>query len=302
MGNLIFLFLCFGLGYTLKRSSRFPSGSFRVLNGFIIHISLPSLVLLHIHRLQIQSDLLYAAAMPWLVFLLSFGIFWSLYKWGKISREVAGALILTTGFGNTSFVGLPLIEAYYGKEMLGVGILLDQMGTFLCLGTVGIVFAIYAKQGVFQWKSMGKMVLFFPPTQALVLAFVLRPWEYPDWAEVILQKLGDTLTPLALVSVGLQLSLKEVKGKLSLLGIALTQKLILAPLFIYVLYFLVIGIRGESARVIVFEAGMAPMITSSIVAIENDLKPELVALILSIGILVSFGSTAVLYKLLGTFG
>lgn len=295
MPNLILLLLCFAFGYILKRSERFPAGSFRVLNGFIIHISLPALILTHIHSLEFSTDLLFAIAMPWIIFVFASVLFWGLFLAGRISREVAAVLILTAGFGNTSFVGIPLIEAYFGAEYIGIGIIADQLGTFLCLGTVGIVFAIYAQEGVFRWKSMGKMVFLFPPSQALILAFFLRFWEYPEWLDLVLLRLGDTLTPLALFSVGLQLSLKEVKGNIFPLGIALSYKLILAPFIIFFLYRVIFQLEGRAVDVIIFEAGMAPMVTSSIIAIEKNLKPDLVALILGIGIFFSFISSGILY-------
>ncbi|MCC5814080.1 MAG: AEC family transporter, partial [Leptospira sp.] len=252
----------------------------------------------HIHSIDFTGELIYAALMPWIVFFLAFIIFWSLFLLGYISRKIAGVLILTAGLGNTSFVGLPLIQAYFGSEYLGVGIIADQLGTFLCLGTVGVVFAFYAKEGIFRFKEMGKMIFLFPPSIALILAVLLRPFEYPIWLSEILLRLGDTLTPLALFSVGMQLSLREAKGRKIILSIALVYKLIFAPIFIYILYKIVIGLEGTSTNVIVFEAGMAPMVTSSIIAIENDLEPELAALILGSGILLSFLTTYLLFNLL----
>ena len=40
------LVLCFGLGIVLKRSGRLPDNAHAALNGFIINISLPALILL----------------------------------------------------------------------------------------------------------------------------------------------------------------------------------------------------------------------------------------------------------------
>ena len=45
------------------------------------------------------------------------------------------------GLGNTSFVGLPMIETYYGSAYLPIGILIDQLGTYLVLSTLGIAVA-----------------------------------------------------------------------------------------------------------------------------------------------------------------
>ena len=79
--------------------------------------------------------------MPWILF----GIGATLFRWlGRLlglSRPTTGALIMLGGLGNTSFIGLPMIESYYGTRYLPTGILIDQFGTYLVLSTVGIVVA-----------------------------------------------------------------------------------------------------------------------------------------------------------------
>ena len=52
----------------------------------------------------------------------------------------------------------------------------------------------------------------FPPLIALVLAFALSGVDFPPWLACLLHRLGDTLAPLALVSVGLQLRLDQLAG------------------------------------------------------------------------------------------
>lgn len=298
MTNLILVIFCFLTGYLLKRSERFPESSSKVLNGFVIYISLPALVLNHIHSITFGYELVYAAVMPWILFFSALVLFWTLHRFGLISRTVAGVLVLTCGLGNTSFVGIPLIQAYYGSDYVWVGIIADQLGTFLCLGTVGIVFAFYVKEGTFQFKRMGNMIFGFPPSIALMLGFLLRPLDYPIWFQEILVRLGDTLTPLALVSVGLQLSLRQVAGRGKFLGLGLGYKLFLSPLLIYAIYVLLLGRTELSTRVIIFEAGMAPMVTSTIIAIENGIEPELASLILGLGIVASFATSYALFFIL----
>ena len=55
----------------------------------------------------------------------------------------------------------------------------------------------------------------FVPFQAFILALILTPFAYPAWLEDVLRRLGATLVPIALVSVGYQLRLSHVQGKRS---------------------------------------------------------------------------------------
>jgi malate permease and related proteins len=288
MINLILLACCFLLGMVLRRTGRFSEATPSVLNGFVIYVSLPALTLLHIHKLQIDTRLLFTASMAWVLFGIGFVFFRFVGKWAGLSAGSIGALMLVGGLGNTSFVGLPMIEAFYGKEFLGIGIIADQIGSFLVLSTLGILVATIYSSGDVTPRQMARKVLFFPPFQALVLAFVLKPLPYPEWLTVILQKLGDTLTPLALSSVGFQLRLSHIKGEVKNLGIGLFYKLLLGPALVTLLFVFVLGGSGKVMQITLFEAAMAPMITAGIIAIDHELNPSLVTLMLGIGIPLSF--------------
>jgi predicted permease len=288
MANIILLAVCLLAGIGLRKTGRFPAATPAALNGFIIHISLPALAILYIHNIKLDVSLALTASMAWLLFGCAWAIFSIAGKVFKLDRETVGALILVAGLGNTSFVGLPMIEAYFGKEYLGVGIIADQLGSFMVLSTLGILVATFYSSGNVSPRQMARKVLMFPPFQALMLALLLRPVHFPDWTVTILEKLGSTLTPLALVSVGFQLQFGGIKAVLKPLTAGLVYKLLLGPAIIYLLYISLLGATGTVMRVTIFEAAMAPMITAGIIAIDHDLKPQLVGMLVGIGIPLSF--------------
>ena len=288
MANIILLAVCLVAGIVLRKTGRFPTTTPAALNGFIIHISLPALAILHIHNLKIDSSLGLTAAMAWLLFAGAWAIFSFAGKALKLSPPTIGALILVAGLGNTSFVGLPMIEAYFGKEHLGIGIIADQLGSFMVLSTLGILVATIYSSGDVTPRQMARKIVMFPPFQALILAFLLRPVPFPAWTVQILEKLGSTLTPLALVSVGFQLQFGGLRAVLKPLSIGLGYKLLLGPALIYTLYVTLLGSSGTVMQVTIFEAAMAPMITAGIIAIDHDLDPPLVGMMVGIGIPLSF--------------
>lgn len=288
MTNIILLAICLLAGIVLKKTGRFPATTPAALNGFIIHISLPALAILHIHNITIEKSLALTAAMAWILFGAAWALFSIAGRIFKLDRQTVGALILLGGLGNTSFVGLPMIEAYFGKEHLGVGIIADQLGSFMVLSTLGILVATICSTGNVSPRQMARKVLMFPPFQALILALFLRLISFPVWAVSILEKLGGTLTPLALVSVGFQLSFIGMREELKPLSAGLAYKLLLGPALIYLLYVTMLGTSGTVMQVTIFEAAMAPMITAGIIAIDHDLRPQLVGMLVGIGIPLSF--------------
>ena len=227
MENIALLIVCFGLGIVLRRSGRLPENAPSAINGFIIQISLPALILLYVHRLPMDASLLYPVAAPWMLFSSGLLLFVAVAKAARWSAQTTGGLILSGSLANTSFVGLPMIEAFYGVAFLGVGILIDQLGTYLVLSTLGIIVAVTCsagENGSFSTAAVLRKVLTFAPFQALLLALVLRPIEFPTGFEQLLGRLGATLTPLALVSVGYQLRFADFKGRIPALTLGLFFK------------------------------------------------------------------------------
>lgn len=292
MNNLILLITCLLAGILLRRSGRMPVNAPATINSFIIHISVPALTLLYLHDFVFGADAVLMALMPWLMFAFSAAFFWLVGRWLKLARGTVGALILTGGMSNTAFFGLPMIVAFYGPSSLPIGIVIDQLGSFIVLSTLGITVAGIYSSGRPSIAEIVKRIAMFPPFVSLLIALLLIPFGYADWFTAMLKRLGDTLAPLALLSVGLQLRLGHVAEHKRNLALGLLFKLLLGPLLIYLLYVQLFGARGQPIQVTIFEAAMPPMITAAIIAAEHDLDPQLGNLMVALGLIISFFTLA----------
>ncbi len=288
MHNLVLLAISFLAGFLMRCSGKMPEATPKALNGYIIYVSLPAVILLSIHELDFSHDVLAIAVMPWLLFGLSAAFFLPLGHLLKLSRGATGALVLTGGLGNTSFLGLPMIEAFYGKEALVYGVVVDQLGSFMVLSTLGLAVAGIYSGGMPSAGSMLKRIVFFPPFLALLFSLALLPVDYPQWVSLSLRRLGDTLAPLALFSVGYQLHLGHFRGNGPALALGLGFKLFLVPLLFYLFYMQLLGLDGLAVRVTLFESAMPPMITAAIIATEQDIEPSLANLMVAVGVVLSF--------------
>ena len=288
MNNIILLVLCFLAGILLRRGRLMPDNAPATLNSFIIHISVPALTLLYIHELKLSGDIVLVMAMAWLCFGMAAGFFWLVGRYFSFSRGTVGALILTGGMGNTAFFGLPMIEAYYGRSGLPTGIVIDQTGSFMVLSTLAIIVAGMYSSGRPTAGSIVRSIVRFPPFIALIIALLLIPAIYPEWLTAVLRRLGDTLAPMALLSVGLQLRLGHLKGNCCSLIFGLGYKLLLAPLAFYLLYVQLLGAHGQAMQITIFEAAMPPMITAAIIAQDHKLDPDLATLMVAVGLPLSF--------------
>ena len=291
MNNIILLFVCFVLGVFFNRSNKMPQNLPASLNSFIINISLPCLTLLHIHELHFSPEIICIALMPWLHFGLALVFFLTvvprLHLTKTWSRDTVGALILTAGLGNTSFFGLPMIEAFWGTKGIAYGIIVDQLGSFFALSTGGILVAAFYSGSSVAPRDILRRIITFPPFISLLIALALMPVSYPDWFLVILKRLGDTLVPLALFSVGFQFRPGHLGTLKTPLLLGLSFKLVIAPLFLAIVY-LTMSEKTLPIQVTIFEAAMPPMITAGIIATERNLNPPLANLMVAFGLLVSF--------------
>ena len=235
MGDLFLIPICIIAGMLLIRSKAFPDNSYKAINSLIIYISLPALTLYYIPQIEIKQELIFPAAVIWIIFLISiifFVILENIFRWDK---KTTGALILTGGLANTSFVGFPVLMALFGEEGLKIGVIIDQAGSFLVLSTLGVIIASVYSSGTYSLKKILIDILKYPPFWAFVISLIMiaAGIKHNEISSEILSKLGKPTIVLALISVGMQLKPK-VDGKLwKELTTGLIYKLLIASVFIF---------------------------------------------------------------------
>ncbi len=290
MTNFLLISVCLLAGILIQRYKSLPPGSYKAVNAWVINIALPAIALKYLPKVEWDISLALPFLTPLLIWVGSYLFIRLIHNFLPMDPRTRAALYLTAGLGNTSFLGFPLSEAYYGEEGLKIAILVDQ-GCFIVMSTLGIMSASRASSGgEIKLHAILKKIVSFPPFLAFFLALILPPFISFDPIEPLLDILGATLVPLALFSVGLQLKLRFDRQELQFVNMALIYKLILAPLMIFLIG-KGLGLEGLNAQISVFEAGMAPMVTGAIIATDYNLRPKLANLILSVGIPVSLLTT-----------
>jgi predicted permease len=300
MNNFILIFFFLTLGLLLQRVKRFPTNIYKVLNKIVIYICLPAITLYHIPKIKWSNELLFPIASGWICFILAFIFFHFLGRRFGWSNKLIGCLILTAGLSNSSFLGYPIIEALFGKKGLETAVLVDQPGTFVVVSSLGVFVAAFYSKGSPNAISIIKKVLFFPPFLTFIVACLMNISDYQLNIDIqfFLLKLGSLVTPLALLSVGLQLQFDRRSQHWKFLRLGLFFKLILSPLLIFILYVFIFNQHSEAIKVTLMEVAMAPMITGAILASTYGLKPRLSSMMIGFGIPISFVTLAIWYLIL----
>jgi predicted permease len=304
MDKILLVLLCLVIGILFRRLRWLGEDSPKTLATLVVRLALPAVTLREIHRLEIPHEglqiWLIPASMAWICFVVTFAFF-QLPGIRELPLKRRGALVLMIGACNTSFVGFPLLESLLGSSSLGVGVLVDQPGSFVVVSTVAVMASAYfSGKSIGRNQSVVRQLLLFPPFLALLAAVVTYPLTYPDWLLLLLDRLGALLVPLAVLQAGTQLSLprERISDLWMPALIGLLARLVLWPAIFASILFGVLRLRGMVPMVTTLESAMAPMITAAIVATEYDLDPKLVQLMTAVGIPLSLLTVPAWYLIL----
>jgi predicted permease len=299
MSALLLLGLCMALGVLTARLRPDAAQWVPGLNGFVLNIAFPALVLELIPRLTLTTELWFPVMAMWGVALGSVALMALVGRVFGWSRGTTGALALVAGFGNTSFTGIPLIEALRGKGHLAAAVLADQAGSFLALSTIGLVVAAGYAGSSTTAPAVVQRVLRFPPFLAMIAGFIVGALGgWPSEVDGLLHRLGLTIAPLALFAVGLQFAPRDIAAQALPMGVALGWKLALAPLLVW-LTGLAVGATGIPFQVGVLQASTAPMISAGILAQQSGLNPPLANTVVGVGIVLSLATVPLWNLVLG---
>ena len=299
MENFVLIILAIAIGYGINRLNIFSKDAPTILNQFVIYISLPAMILLQIPKLTFSMDTLIPIIVAWMVMFFSAILVLLVAKVFSFSKEITGSLMLVAILGNTSFMGIPIVNAYMGESAIPYVLVYDQLGTFIALAIYGTFIAsYYSSKNQITFKIITLKVLTFPPFISLVAALFLMGVEFNPILSKVLASFSSTIVPMALVAVGLQLQFKLPKEDLKPFSIALVIKLIIAPIFAIIIC-KIFSWDNEVSVVSIMESAMAPMITAGAIASMAGLAPRLSSAIVGYGILISFLTTAILYQYIG---
>ncbi len=256
-GTVLSVFVLLLIGYGMKKIRLLQPSNCDVLNTVVIYITLPAFIFNAIYEYR-EPITLDVARIPLIGFAMIALVGLIAYILGRILRfeyGIIAGLILASSFGNTGFLGFPVVEAAFkSKEALFTAVLYDELAMALPLYTIGMVVAAGFMGEKFQLSRVG-WVLKLPQMWAIPLAFLLRPFALPEPILAVLKYLANGTIPLVMISLGLSISAKSLKGYTLPVVIACILKLALLPFLTYYAAKM-IGIKGIMLQTLTVEAGM----------------------------------------------
>jgi len=265
------------IGAIAAKFKVFNNESKDVLSKVIFNISLPLMLFTNFFRLEatprlIANSLTVLAISGFVIFFLLL-IGWLASRIFNLKGAEAAVFKTHSMFGNTIFLGFPLITALYGFEGLLYASMF-QLVSSLLMWTAGVVVLSHGN-GISWKKSLIKVVN--PNTIATLigLAFFLLSIKLPSVMLKPMTELGSANTWLSMLYIGAMLIFSNVGGllKKKSLYIISISRLVIAPALLISIFYLIGHFAGLApdklvSSVIILEASMPCMATVVIMAKE----------------------------------
>lgn len=248
-----------------------------MLSKLIFNISLPLMLFTNFLTLDSTPRLLansfIVLSVSGFIILLLLLIGWITTRIFDIRGREAAVFKAHSMFGNTIFLGFPLISALYGAEGLLYASMFQLVSTII-MWTVGVIVLTYG-HGTSWKKSVLRVIN--PNTIATILglACFLLSVKLPKLLITPLSELGSANTWLSMLYIGAMLTFSNVGGllKKKSLYIISFNRLMLVPVILISLFFLAAALFGATidkmvAAVIILEVSMPCMASVVIMAKE----------------------------------
>jgi predicted permease len=284
----------FLLGWLVKTIRPIPVVVTAWADKYVLQIALPAVIIAKISKVSFDADVVLPIAVAWSVMFASIVVVLIASRIFKWNRSITGALLLVGVLGNTSFLGLGMVESLLGADHLASAIAYDQVGTFVGLALWGSFVASTYGAGESGWRPILNRLSRFGPFLALLASLVFRIVDLPEEAYSILNGVGKTVAPVAMCALGLRFTLSVSRSVQAPALFGLISKMVVFPGLVYAVSLLIGSPHDLAWSTSLLQAAAPPMVTAGVVAVGAGLSAELVAFMVGVGTLVSFVSLPLL--------
>lgn len=253
-------------GYGAKRVGALKAADSSVVTSLVINLTMPAFIFVNTHNKPLVAAMVKAPALGFAVQMVVLGLAYMAARAMRLNRRTTGALMLVAAFGNTGFLGYPVVAAAFpgDEQAILTAVLFDSFAMALALNTVGVAVAASFAGSEFEWRSLLEF-LRTPLFPATVVALILKDVYIPGVIMTTLDYLAAGTVPLAMISIGLNLSTGSLKQHPGAVGAAVALKMIALPLLMTV-FLPLVGVTGNVRQVVILESAMPSAVFAGVVA------------------------------------
>jgi len=300
IGTVFSVFLLLSLGYGAKKVRLLKAEDADLLNTVVVYMTLPAFIFdaIYSYRKPLPWSIAKAPAAGFATILIVLAIAYLAGKAMNLSRPTLGGLIIASGFGNTGFLGYPVVQAaFQDKAALVTAALYDELAMALPLYTMGALIAA-SFSGTRVDRAQLVRVLTLPSLIAIPVALVVRQVSIPAPVISAIRYLAAGTVPMVMISLGLSLSGRSLRGMALPVAVTCTLKLAVLPLLTYYAARWA-GLSGVVHQSTVLESAMPSAVMTCVIASKFGADAKFVAGVIFLTTLLSIGTIPISIIILG---
>ena len=234
--KILVIFLMIAIGYAARKFRLLKDNAASTLTDLLFGIAIPCMVLETMQendfKGQIVNDTFWSLLTYIIITLALCALSFPVAKLFRAPEEEEGIFRFQIAFTNFGFMGIPLTKALFGGYCELICLIMN-IGFNLIVYTAGIVVLIYKRGERLFDKSMLKRMLNLTLISCVAgLIIFITGFRFPSFINEGLGYVGDTVVPLAMIIIGMQLQGSNIRRLLSGRNLFLCViSLILVPAF-----------------------------------------------------------------------
>ena len=284
------LFLVILTGTLFSRSKVNTENWVEILNKYALYIGFPALVVASLMHLEIGEQsfaklILYNSGYIVFCLLLAF----PLAKIFRFSSKMRRSLFLILPFGNVAYLGMPILQNAFGKEILPVAAILAAIYIFWMLTLAIVLIEVFGEEKI-QAKKLLKSLAQNPLLLSVFVGLVLVFFKIklPVVAEKTIQLFADSVTAVVLFSLGIFLGMQKIGNRKEWYRVvAFVGFTMLVLPFVFYQFLIFFNFETTLLKATVIDTAMPLGLTPYALSVQYKLETKLVARIVVLGTLLS---------------
>jgi predicted permease len=226
---------------------------------------------------------------------------WAVSRAVRIPRAASGTFVATSFFGNLAYIGIPILAHSLGRISLGDApeMLASAVIAMTAMTVINNALAVAVFQsGKLDPLALARHVLVNPLVVAgcLGILFGMSGLPVPHVCDQVLQTLGATAVPLALLCIGGSLEMTPLRGHIPWMTAASAVKVFAMPLLAWLIA-RSLGLSPADTRVVLIFCACPTAVVAYTMASQMKGDQALAAGAIAVSTVTSFASLAVVLSI-----
>lgn len=254
------------------------------LGQFLFWVGVPISIVNFLHQADLSGNILMAPLIAWGAIFFALGLSWLGFRpyLREIEPSSQGSFLLSSMFGNTGYMGFPviLLLPQLGAPYFGWALFYDLLGTLLGVYGFGIFLALrfgQAREGKKSnpWRTLLQVIIKNPTVFAFIMGLLLRSITFPPLVAIGLNGFAWSVVMLSLVLMGMRLQQLSSWRNIKAATMAVSVRMVLVPMVVG-MTLTAIGVVGPPRLVMVLQSGMPCAFATIVISDNYGLNRELV--------------------------